>query len=143
MYAAYSHSVSLAGEERGRGTHSQIPALKFAVITTWDSRYTKVKMVKSKTMDNVQMIFIDYSSAFNTILPDILIRKLLHLGLSTNICTYIMGFLTNHPQSVKNDSHLSTTLTLDTGSPQGSVLGPLLYSVYMGSRGLVLRAFDS
>lgn len=56
------------------------------------------------------MLFIDYSSAFNTIIPNILIRKLLHLGLSINICTWIMDFLTNRPQSVKLGSNLSYTL---------------------------------
>lgn len=78
----------------------------------------------------VRLLFIDYSSAFNTILPDIMIRKLLHLGLSTNICSWIMDFLTNRPQSVKLGSNLSSTLTISTGSPQGCVLSPLLYSLY-------------
>ncbi len=78
----------------------------------------------------VRMLFIDYSSAFNTIVPDILIRKLLHLGLSSNICSWTLDFLTNRPQSVKLGSHLSSTLTLSTGSPQGCVLSPLLYSLY-------------
>lgn len=67
--------------------------------------------------------FIDYSAAFNTIRPDILIRKLLHL---VHLCTWIMDFLTNRPQSVSLGPHLSFTLNLGTGSPQGCVLGPLI-----------------
>ncbi len=39
----------------------------------------------------VRMLFIDYSSAFNTIIPDILISKLSELGLSPSICTWIHG----------------------------------------------------
>ena len=47
----------------------------------------------------VRMLFVDYSSAFNTIIPDILIRKLTDLGLSSHIiCHWIMDFLTNWPQ---------------------------------------------
>lgn len=78
----------------------------------------------------VRMLFIDYSSAFNTIIPGILIRKLTELGLSPSICTWIKNFLTNRPQTVKVGPHISSTIMLSTGSPQGCVLSPLLYSLY-------------
>lgn len=78
----------------------------------------------------VRMLFIDYSSAFNTIIPDILIPKLRHLGLPSSTCSWIKDFLINRPQQVKLGHHLSTTRTLSTGSPQGCVLSPLLYSLY-------------
>ncbi len=78
----------------------------------------------------VRMLFINYSSVFNSIIPDILIRKLLHLGFSAHFCTWIMDFLTNHPQCVKLGFHYSSTLTLSTGSAQGCVLSPLLYCLY-------------
>ncbi|KAF7632849.1 hypothetical protein LDENG_00054930, partial [Lucifuga dentata] len=64
-------------------------------------------------------LFIDFSSAFNTIIPDILIKKLLDLHLPPFICAWIKNFLTDRPQSVRLGSHLSSTLTLSTGSPQG------------------------
>ncbi|XP_077455065.1 rapunzel 5 isoform X2 [Stigmatopora argus] len=76
------------------------------------------------------MLFIDYSSAFNTIKPDILTDKLSHLGLSSSICCWIKDFLTNRPQTVRLGPHLSSSITLSTGSPQGCVLSPLLYSLY-------------
>ena len=76
------------------------------------------------------MLFIDYSSAFNTIIPDILVSKLTALGLSPSICTWIKDFLTNRPQTVKLGPHHPSTITLSTGSPQGCVLSPLLYSLY-------------
>ncbi|KAF7646918.1 hypothetical protein LDENG_00180700, partial [Lucifuga dentata] len=41
-------------------------------------------------------------------------------------CAWIKNFLTDRPQSVRLGSHLSSTLTLSTGSPQGCVLSPLL-----------------
>lgn len=78
----------------------------------------------------VRMLFVDYSSAFNTIIADILINKLLHLGLSTPICTWIRDFLTNRSQVVRLGPHLSSTITLSTGAQQGCVLSPLLYSLY-------------
>ncbi len=78
----------------------------------------------------IRMLFIDYSSAFNSIIPDILIRKLLHLGFSAHLCNWIMDFLTNRPQCVKLGIHRSSSLTLSTVSPQGCVLSPLLYCLY-------------
>ncbi|MCP4487325.1 MAG: DUF1891 domain-containing protein [Gammaproteobacteria bacterium] len=78
----------------------------------------------------VRMLFIDYSSAFNTIIPDILIPKLRHLGLPPSTCSWIRDFLVNRPQQVKLGQHLSSIRTLSTGSPQGCVLSPLFYSLY-------------
>ena len=78
----------------------------------------------------VRMLFIDYSSAFNTIIPDILVRKLLDLHLPPPTCAWIKDFLSNRPQTVKLGPHRSTSLSLSTGSPQGCVLSPLLYSLY-------------
>ena len=76
------------------------------------------------------MLFIDFSSAFNTIMPDILIPKLINLGLPPPTCSWIKDFLVNRPQQVKLGPHLSSSRTLSTGSPQGCVLSPLLYSLY-------------
>ncbi|XP_069777952.1 uncharacterized protein [Narcine bancroftii] len=49
----------------------------------------------------IRMLFIDYSSAFNTIIPSKLISKLQDLGVNTQLCNWIMDFLTSRPQSVK------------------------------------------
>ena len=78
----------------------------------------------------VRMLFVDYSSAFNTIISDILINKLLTLGLPPPSCSWNKDFLANRPQSVRVGPHLSSIITLSTGSPQVCVLSPLLYSLY-------------
>ena len=77
----------------------------------------------------VRMLFIDYSSAFNTTVPSKLITKLRLLGLNTSLCNWILDFLTGHPQVVRVGSNTSATLILNTGAPQGCVLSPLLYSL--------------
>ncbi|KAK1797878.1 hypothetical protein P4O66_008218 [Electrophorus voltai] len=78
----------------------------------------------------VKMLFVDYSSAFNTIIPSLLTTKLEDLGLHTSLCDWISNFLTDRPQSVWVGNCASSTLTLSTGAPQGCVLSPLLYSLY-------------
>ncbi len=73
------------------------------------------------------MLFIDFSSAFNTIMPQQLINKLNLLGLNNSLCNWILDFLTGRPQSVRVGHNTSSTTTLSTGAPQGCVLGPLLF----------------
>ena len=76
------------------------------------------------------MLFIDYSSAFKTIVPTKLITKLRTLGLNTSLCNWILDFLTGRPQVVKIGSNTSATLFLNTGAPQGCMLSTLLYSLF-------------
>src|SRR4029434_329314 len=76
------------------------------------------------------MLFVDYSSAFNTIVPAKLVPKLRSLGLKIPLCNWILEFLTSRPQVVRMGKHTSSSLTLSTVAPQGCVLSPLLYSLY-------------
>ncbi len=73
------------------------------------------------------MLFIDFSSAFNTIIPQQLINKLNLLGLNASLCNWILDFLTGRPQSVHVGRNTSSTTTLSTGAPQGCVLSLLLF----------------
>ncbi|KAK3512445.1 hypothetical protein QTP70_011560 [Hemibagrus guttatus] len=76
------------------------------------------------------MLFVDYTSAFNTIIPSILTTKLEILGFGPYLCRWISNFLLDRPQAVRVGKHVSPSLTLSTGAPQGCVLSPLLYSLY-------------
>jgi len=76
------------------------------------------------------MLFIDFSSAFNTIVPSRLAGKLIELGLNTTLCAWILDFLTARPQIIRAGKHTSRPLSLNTRSPQVCILNPLLYSLY-------------
>ena len=97
-----------------------------AIATTLHSTLQHLE----KTGSYARLLFVDYSSAFNTIIPDRLVSKLLDLGVSGPICLWIKDFLSDRPQRVKMGRHTSSSLNLSTGSPQGCVLSPLLYSLY-------------
>ncbi|KAI4873926.1 hypothetical protein NFI96_030144 [Prochilodus magdalenae] len=104
---------------RNRSTEDAISAALHTVLSHLDCQNSYVRM-----------LFIDFSSAFNTVIPSKLIYKLSQLGISTSLCNWILDFLTDRPQSVKLDKLFSSTITLNTGVPQGCVLSPLLYSLF-------------
>ena len=78
----------------------------------------------------VRVLFLDYSSAFNNIIPKSLFEKLLVLDFPVDICNWILDFLVNRPQIVKIKNNMSSSLVLSTGAPQGCVLSPTLYSIF-------------
>ncbi len=92
--------------------------------------HSSLTHIDSKTGNYVRLLFIDYSSAFNTIVPTKLAVKLPDLGLDTSLCDWIQDFLTGRPQVMKVGQFTSNSITLNVGAPQGCVLSPLLYSLY-------------
>ncbi len=76
------------------------------------------------------LLFVDFSSAFNTILPDRLITKLLDLGYLTPSVCGLRTFCPIARKKVRVGRLSSSCLSLSTGSPQGCVLSPLLYTLY-------------
>ncbi len=78
----------------------------------------------------VRILFVDFSSAFNTIIPNHLLPKLTQLSVPTSVCQWITSFLTDRQQLVRLGKYTSCTRTNSTGAPQGYVLSPLLFSLY-------------
>ncbi len=78
----------------------------------------------------VRILFVDFSSAFNTIIPDTLQNKLTQLSVPTSVCQWITSFLTDRQQVVRLGKFSSSTRTISTGAPQGCVLSPLLFFLY-------------
>ncbi len=77
-----------------------------------------------------RILFVDFSSAFDSIMPDLLSDKLTQLSVPTSICQWIISFLTDRQQLVRLGKLTSRTLIISTGAPQGCVLSPLLFSLY-------------
>ncbi len=80
--------------------------------------------------DHARILFVDFSSAFNTIIPYTLQNKLTHLSVPTSICQWLTSFLTDRQQLFRLVKYTSSTRTISTGAPQGCVLSPLLFSLY-------------
>ncbi len=77
-----------------------------------------------------RLLFLEYSSAFNTIRPMKLTSKLVDLGVPTPTCNWILYFLTDRPQVVRIGKNVSAELTVSTGTSQGCCLSPKLLSLY-------------
>ena len=78
----------------------------------------------------VRILFIDFSSAFNTIQPHLMALKLLRYDVHPRLILWIVNFLVNRFQSVRFQNALSSSKTTSTGSPQGTVLSPVLFTLY-------------
>ena len=78
-------------------------------------------------------IFIDLTKAFDTVNHDILLSRLVSIGLSETAIGWIRNYLNNRCQWVHIKGFLSDELIVETGVPQGSILGPLLFTIYMNN----------
>ena len=76
-------------------------------------------------------IFLDLSKAFDTLDHSILIYKLERHGIRGTPLAWFKDYLSNRVQYTEVDLHQSQTLDLQCGVPQGSILGPLLFILYM------------
>ena len=103
----------------GRSTEDAILTMLHHILTHLD-----------RPKSYVRVLFIDFSSAFNTIQPHLLMRKLSIMEVSPSLILWICSFMTNRPQQVRIGTTLSSTLHTNTGAPQGCVLSPALFTTY-------------
>ena len=77
-----------------------------------------------------RVLFVDFSSAFNTIKPNLLLDKLNSFGINPYLVSWVANFLSNRTQQVKLKNVISSVVTTNTGAPQGCVLSPILFTMY-------------
>ena len=99
-----------------------------------------------KPGNTVRIMFYDFSSAFNTIQPHLLVQKMKLMNIPQCFVKWIFSYITNRPQfvrlsvskgvmsnfkkSITNNFVNSIVLKTNTGAPQGTVLSPFLFTIY-------------
>ncbi len=81
--------------------------------------------------DVIDCIYMDYAKAFDKVPHRRLVGKLSAYGITQEIVNWIEAFLTNRHQQVAVNGELSRMEKMKSGIPQGSVLGPLLFVIYI------------
>ena len=80
---------------------------------------------------NIDVVYLDFCKAFDKVDHNILLKKLHQFGIRGKLLNWIKSFLTNRYQQVMVDGALSKKEKVVSGVPQGTVLGPLLFLIYI------------
>ena len=104
---------------RGRSTVTQLLSVFHEVNLNLDSS------------GQTDIIFLDFSKAFDSVPHNLLLHKLKSFGFHGKLLHWISSYLTNRSQRVVIEGESSAFLPVVSGVPQGSILGPLLFLLYI------------
>jgi len=116
------HKVFYEYQYGFRQKHSVIHALMDVTTLTYDQIQNKAY---------TSLLFMDLRKAFDTVSHEILLRKIHHYGIRGPAYDLIESSLTSRQQLVFIKNCQSSTNSINVGVPQGSVLGPLLFLIYV------------
>ena len=85
------------------------------------------------------MILIDLQKAFDTIKHDILLKKLSIIGFSDHTVKWFQSYLSNRRFTVNLENSFSEVSNISSSLPQGSILGPLLFLIYVNDMTMAVK----
>ncbi|CAF4887091.1 unnamed protein product [Rotaria sp. Silwood1] len=94
------------------------------------TKYAQQHMHSSSRRRHAAVILFDIKAAFDSVWHDGLIYKLNELRLPQYLTNYLISFLQNRTAAIEIENILSRPFNLNSGTPQGSPLSPLLYTIY-------------
>ena len=92
-----------------------------------------IDFVTSSLQENLVtfVLYLDLKKAFDTVNSEILLKKLFHIGIRGNLHSILRSYLTDRKQKTLVHSYSSEETKVALGVPQGSILGPLLFILYI------------
>lgn len=123
-----TESINLANHQHGfRKKHSTVTALN-----EFSDHVTK-GLNKKKPVDRTVAVAIDLSAAFDTVNHDILLKDILDLNLNDHIKRFLNSYLSGRQTYVEYLGERSKARKMTQGVPQGGVLSPILFNLYMST----------
>lgn len=130
VYSALKHAFSpfQHGFLRGKSTVTNLILLNDFLTAAMDKG------------NQVDVIYTDYNKAFDRIDHFILLQKLNSMGIRGDLLRWFSSYLENRSQAVALHNYTSSWISVPSGCPQGSLLGPLLFTVYVNDIDACLRS---
>ncbi len=120
------------GYRRGRSCHTALKVLTDFIYKNIDKRCSRVPVV-----------FVDFSKAFDCVDHNLLIKKLIsEFKLSADLITILQSYLRQRSIKIKVNDTISKDFPVKNGVPQGSILGPLLFTLFINEIELALNLED-
>ncbi len=121
------HDILMSAYRKGHSVETALIKIKNDIDLALDQGF------------GIILILLDLSAAFDTIDHWILLRRLAtEVGLSGNVLKWFQSYLEGRSQKVVIEGKTSSSTPLSTGVPQGSVLGPLLFLIYILPLGKII-----
>lgn len=112
-----------SGFRQGHSTVTAVASVTNDIITALDNK------------KSCAALFIDLSKAFDTVCHDLLLERLKSIGFSPSVIKWFSNYLSGRTQCVTVGNCSSSSLEVKMGVPQGSILGPILFSIYINNLG--------